>query len=167
MTRIPYHARNAYHATVAMLMTLASAAAVAASFAYDSFLPDVAADTVNLSTATVKCALVTGYTPNQAAHTRWSDVQSYEISGTGYTAGGNVVAVTRNNDTVNHRLTITIAQTTWPASTLSAQRAVCYVDAGTAAASPLIFQNDFGGTVSSTAATFTLGQSIIYINTPQ
>jgi hypothetical protein len=49
--------------------------AVAASFVYDSFLDDTFAGSI-VKTDTFKCALVTGYTPNQITHTRWSDVSA-------------------------------------------------------------------------------------------
>lgn len=138
-----------------------------ASFGYDSFLHDMAKGDIDFDTATVKCALVTGYTPSQTAHTRWSDVSANEVSGTGYTAGGNTVTVTVTKDTTNHRLTLTFPQTTWSSSTISASRAVYYVSTGTASTSPLIFQNDFGATVSTTNGTFTLNASTLNIGTPQ
>lgn len=138
-----------------------------ASYAYDSFLHDMAKGDIDFDTVTVKAALVTGYTPNQTTHTRWSDVSANEITGTGYTAGGNTVSVTVTKDTTNHRITLTFPQTTWTSSTLSATRAVFYVSTGTASTSPLIFQDDFGGTVSTTAGTFTLNASTLNIGTPQ
>lgn len=138
-----------------------------ASFAYDSFVHDMANGTINLSTATVKVALTTGYTPNQGTHTKWSDVQAYEITGTGYTAGGNTITVSvPSPDTTNHKLVLTFPQTTWPTSTLSATRAVCYVSTGTASTSPLIFVDDFGATVTTTNGTFTVNASTINLNTP-
>lgn len=150
----------------AMLLSVAAFGVQAASFAYDSFVDDTFAGNI-VKTDTFKCALVTGYTPSQTAHTRWSDVSSYEISGTGYTAGGNTVTPTFTKDTTNHRLTIVFPTTTWTTSTLSATRAVCYKSTGTASTSPLVFQNDFGSTVSTTAGTFTLNASTMHLNTPQ
>lgn len=147
------------------VMALSSLAG-AASYAYDSFLDDVFAGTI-VKTDTFKCALVTGYTPNQTTHTRWSDVVANEVTGTGYTAGGNTVTPTFTKDTTNHRITITFPSTTWTTSTISATRAVCYKSTGTASTSPLIFQDDFGGTVSTTAGTFTLNASTLNVGTPQ
>lgn len=149
------------------VVLLLSASVNAASYGYDSFLHDMAKGDIDFDTATVKCALMSGYTPSQAANTRWSDVSTNEITGTGYTAGGNTVAVTVTNDTTNHRLTLTFPQTTWTNSTLSATRAVCYVSTGTGSTSPLIFQNDFGTTVTTSSGTFTLNASTIHINTAQ
>lgn len=139
----------------------------AADFAYDSVLDDAFTGSI-LKTDTFKCALVgSGYTASISAHTRWSDVQSYEVTGTGYTAGGNTVVPTFTKDTTNHRVVITFPQTTWPASTLSAPQAVCYKSTGTASTSPLILHNDFGTTVVTTNGTFTLPASTITYNSPQ
>lgn len=149
-----------------IIMAVTALSVQAASFAYDSFLDD-AFDGLIVSTDTFKCALVTGYTPSQTAHTRWSDVSANEISGTGYTAGGNTVVPTFTKDTTNHRITIVFPTTTWTTSTLSATRAVCYKSTGTASTSPLVFQNDFGSTVTTTAGTFTLNASTLHVGTPQ
>lgn len=149
-----------------IILAVFAFAAQAASFAYDSFLDDTFAGTI-VKTDTFKCALVTGYTPNQTTHTRWSDVSANEITGTGYSAGGNTVVPTFTKDTTNHRITIVFPTTTWTTSTLSATRAVCYKSTGTASTSPLVFQNDFGSTVTTTAGTFTLNASTLHVGTPQ
>ena len=48
---------------------------------------------VNLSSVTVKAMVVTsGYTPNQNTHDFRDDLGATEVSGTGYTAGGNTLA---------------------------------------------------------------------------
>lgn len=139
--------------------------ALATSMVYDSFLYDTASGTV-VKTDTFKCVLVTSaYTENRGAHTRRSDVTN-EVTGTGYTAGGNTVVPTFTNDTTNHRLTIVIPTTTWVSSTITARKMVCYKSTGTAATDPLLFVNDFGADVSTTAATFTVNSSTIYFNTP-
>lgn len=62
---------------------------------YDIFRRKQASGTgaVNLSTLTVKCMIVTGtYTPNQNTHDFRDDLGATEVSGTGYTAGGNTLA---------------------------------------------------------------------------
>lgn len=137
-----------------------------ASFAYDSYLDDVSAGAITEG-GTYKVMLVTGYTPNQTTHTRLSDVRAFEISGTGYTANGATVVPTFTKDTTNHRQTIVFPTSTWTTSTLSATRAVYYLSTGTDSTSPLIFQNDFGSTVTTTAGTFTLNASTLHVGTPQ
>lgn len=48
---------------------------------------------VDLTSLTVKCMIVTGsYTPDQNLHDFRDDLGANEVSGTGYTAGGNTVA---------------------------------------------------------------------------
>ncbi len=83
-----------------------------------------------------------------------------EVTGTGYTAGGNVVTVTVTLDTANDRVDITLGGTTWPSSTITARKAVYYkFRGGAASADELIALNDFGVDVVSSAGTFTLNAS--------
>ncbi len=43
-----------------------------------------------IGTDTIKCAIVKGsYTLDQNLHNFWDDISADEVSGTGYTAGGN------------------------------------------------------------------------------
>lgn len=152
---------------LACSVVLAPTQALAASFGYDSMVHDAFLGNYNTS-STVKCALLgAGYTPSQTTHTRWSDLSANEVSGTGYTAGGNTVTVTYTKDTVNHRLTIAFPSTTWPTSTITARYGACYVSTGTASTSPLLFLDDFGSAVSSSGGTFTLNASTINVGTPQ
>lgn len=155
------------HILAALIFAVASIGVQAADFGYDSVLDDAFTGNI-LKTDTFKCALVgAGYTANEGTHTRWSDVQAYEITGTGYTVGGNTVVPTFTKDTTNHRLVITFPATTWPASTLSAPQAVCYKSTGTATTSPLILHNDFSTTIITTNGLFTLPASTVTYNTPQ
>lgn len=151
----------------ALIFAVTSIGIQAADFAYDSVLDDAFAGNI-LKTDTFKCALIgSGYTANIGTHTRWSDVQANEITGTGYTAGGNTIVPTFTKDTTNHRLVITFPATTWTASTLSAPQAVCYKATGTASTSPLILHNDFSTTVTTTNGLFTLPASTVTYGTPQ
>lgn len=62
---------------------------------YDIFRRKQASGTgaVDLSALTVKAMVVTGtYTPNQNTHDFRDDLGATEVSGTGYTAGGNTMA---------------------------------------------------------------------------
>src|SRR6478735_614117 len=123
-----------------------------ASFAYDSYLDDVMAGNI-LKTDTYYVMLVTSaYTPNQGTHTKRSDITN-EITGTGYTAGGQGIVPTFSKDTTNHKMVVTFPQVTWATSTLTARRAVYYKRRGGASsADELIGQDDFGSDVSTTAA---------------
>lgn len=56
---------------------------------YGNLVPQAFAKNINLSSDTIKIALLgSGYTPNLTSDTHWSDISSHEITGTGYTAGG-------------------------------------------------------------------------------
>ena len=57
---------------------------------------------------------------------------------------------------------MTFAATNWPTSTITAAGAVIYKSRGGASsADELIFYNDFGGNVSSSNATFSVGSTVI------
>ena len=138
-----------------------------ASTSFDSFLYDLATGAIDLDTDTIKVMLVTSaYTENMATHAKRSDVTG-EVSGTGYTAGGNTVTVTVTKDTTNHRITVSLGGTTWPTSTITARKAVYYKSRGGASsADELIAVNDRGTDVVTSAGTFTLNASTIHVNTP-
>lgn len=141
------------------------APAHAASLVYDNYLNAVFAGNASTS-ATYKCALVSNtYTANKVTNVYLSDITG-EVTGTGYTAGGNTVVPTFTLDTTNHRMQIVFPQTTWTTSTITAYAAVCYISTGTSSTSRLVFYDDFGGAISSTAGTFTLNASTINFNIP-
>src|SRR4051812_40307058 len=61
---------------------------------YDSWR-DIIADPTRAAAiaGTLKMSIVTAsYTPNQNTHDFWDDVSANEVTGTGYTAGGNACA---------------------------------------------------------------------------
>ena len=51
----------------------------------------LAGDAPDLDADTIKVALLSGHTPDIDAHDFWNDVSGDEISGTGYTAGGETL----------------------------------------------------------------------------
>jgi hypothetical protein len=134
------------------------------SLIYNSFFEDLARGAIDLDTDTVWVMLTTsGYSENKDTHLKRSDVTN-EVSGTGYTAGGQSVTVTVTKDTVNDRLDVSLGSASWASSTITARKAVYYKRRGGAAtADELIMVNDFGSDVSSTAATFTLNASTLRI----
>jgi hypothetical protein len=84
------------------------------------------------------------------------------VSGTGYTAGGVTSACTVTKDTANDRVTLSFAAVNWATSTITARAAVIYKSRGGASsADELVCYVDFGGDVSSSSATFSLGSSTI------
>jgi len=89
-------------------------------------------------------------------------VAGAEASGTGYTAGGVqltsvAIAASGNNAIVN------AANASWASSTITATGAVVFkrvgADLTTPADDPILCYLDFGGTISSTAGTFTVNLS--------
>jgi hypothetical protein len=139
-----------------------------ASLIYNSALRDEAIGSIDYDTDTFKVMLVTSaYTENKDTHAKRSDVTN-EVVGTGYTAGGIVVAATVSAvDTANDRVDITFAQVTWPASTITARKAVYYKSRGGAStADELVAVDDFGADVTTVAGTLTLNASIVRKSNP-
>lgn len=129
-----------------------------ASIVYDQALKRLLSAGFDLTSAAMKVALTTGYTPNRATDQYWSDASATEVTGTGYTAGGqSLTSLVVAADTTNHRGTFMAAAPSWgPTSTISATGAVIYKDTGTPSTSPLLLYIDFGGTKADSAGTFTI-----------
>jgi hypothetical protein len=134
------------------------------SLIYNSFWDDLARGNVNLATDTFKVLLVTSaYTEDKDTHTKRSAVTN-EVSGTGYSAGGNTIVPTIVKETANDRVDITLPSTAWASSTITARKAVVYKSRGGASsADELVCVIDFGSDVISSAGTFTLNSSLIRI----
>lgn len=135
-----------------------------ATLIYNSFFEDLARGAIDLDTDTFRVLLTTStYSENKDTHLKRSDVTN-EVTGTGYTAAGNTATITVTKDTVNDRLDVTLGGTTWPTSTMTAQKAVYYKSRGGAAsADELVAVIDNGSDVTSTGATFTLAASTLRI----
>lgn len=112
---------------------------------------------IDFDTDTIKVMLTTSaYTPDQDTH-RYKNQVTNEVTGTGYTAGGQTLASkTVTYDAPTNTLMLDAADVSWPASTITARRAVFYKDTGTAATSPLLCWWDFESDFTSTGAAFTL-----------
>lgn len=139
-----------------------------ASLIYNSAMRDEAIGAIDYDTDTFKVMLVTSaYTENKDTHTKRSDVTN-EVVGTGYTAGGTAVVPTVSAvDTANDRVDIVFPTVTWPASTITARKAIYYKSRGGAAtADELIAVNDFGADVVTVAGTFTLNASTVRKSNP-
>ena len=119
---------------------------------------------IDFDTDTFRVLLTTAsYSENKDTHDFRDDVTN-EVSGAGYTGGGNTVTITVTLDTVNDRLDITLGGTTWPSSTITARKAVYYKSRGGAAsADELVAVNDFGSDVVTSSGTFTLNASTLRI----
>ena len=98
-----------------------------------------------------KIALYTSSASLDASTTAYSATN--EVSGTGYTAGGNtltVVAPTTSGTTAF----LDFNNTTWSTATITARGAVIYLANGST--NPAVAVLDFGGDKTSTAGDFTI-----------
>lgn len=125
---------------------------------YGNFLLQAVNGAVNLSSHTLKVMLCTSsYVPDQDAHVFKSSVTG-EVSGTGYTAGGVALgSLTTGYTAATNTIKIDAADTSWPASTITARYAVIYDDAGASDASKvLVGYVDFGADSTSSDGAFTI-----------
>ena len=105
----------------------------------------------NSGGSTFKIALYTNSASFNASTTAYTT--SNEVSGTGYTAGGNTL--TRVDPTTSGTTALTdFADTTWASSTITARGAMIYND--TAAGNPAVVILDFGSDKTSTNGDFTV-----------
>ena len=126
---------------------------------YGNFLAKSLNKEIDWDSDTIKVALLTSsYTPNQDTHDYYDDVVANEVSGTGYTTGGNTLSSkTITYDGTNNVIILDAADVTWSSSTITARYAVVYDDSGASnAAKALIGYVDFGSDQSSTNGNFTI-----------
>ena len=125
---------------------------------YGSLITKAFNKEVDFDTDTIKVALLSSsYTPNQDTDEYFDDVSTHEVSGTGYTAGGNTLASKTVGYTAGTNVTkFDAADVTWTSSTITARYAVVYVATGTASTSALIGYVDFGSDQSSSSGTFSI-----------
>lgn len=130
-----------------------------ASKLYGQFLSQALNKEIDWDTDTIKVALLTNsYTPDQDAHNYYDDVVANEVTGTGYTAGGNTLANKTNSyNSSTNVITLDADDTTWSSSTITARYAVVYdASPATNATKPLIGYVDFGSDQSSSNGNFTI-----------
>lgn len=110
----------------------------------------------------IKCAIVTaGYTPNQNTHDFFDDIGANEVSGTGYTAGGNVMGSGAVTVDGSGNVTVDLADpATWSqngAGFSNGRRAIVYHDTGTGSTSRLVgYTDDFGSDQGNLNGDFTV-----------
>lgn len=133
-----------------------------ASFIYNSFWADLPEGRINRSADTFRVMLVTAsYVADKDAHDRRNDVTN-EVTGTGYTTGGNTCTFTVTRNDSLDRIIYTFSSANWPSSTITARGAVVYkARGGASSADELIFYNDFGSNIATTGTTFTVAVSTI------
>ena len=120
-----------------------------------SFKVDILNSTFNFSASTTQtfyCALYTNSATLGATTTAYSTAN--EVSGTNYTAGGNLLTISQVATSTGTTAWLDFANVTWAASTITARGAVLYLNnAGT---NPAIAVLDFGSDKTSTAGDFTI-----------
>lgn len=112
------------------------------------------------TTDTLKVMLLDNtYTANIDTHQNKDDIDTLtvEISGTGYTAGGQALAgVSVTTDNVNDLAVVDANDVVWTNATITARYALVYLDTGTPSTSTLLGLFDFGTDITSTNADFTI-----------
>ncbi len=126
-----------------------------ASLIYNSCIRDALVGNINLSSDSFKMMLVTASYTAAKSHTKRSDI-SNEVTGTGYTTGGNTCDVTVEAvDNVNNDVEVSFTVDSWVTATITARGGVIYkTRGGLASADELVGYVDFGGNISSTNGTF-------------
>ena len=125
-----------------------------ASGIYDDFKEDLMDGSVNISSGgdTIYCALLDNSHSFTATNSVWGDVSANEISGTGYSANGEVLA-SQSVAVAANTATFDATDVSWTTATFTCYHAVLYDSTNT---SSLIASIDFGGAQSVTAGTFTI-----------
>jgi hypothetical protein len=96
-----------------------------------------------------KIALYTSSASLDAATTAYT--ASGEVSGAGYTAGGNTLSITTNPTSTGTTAFLSFATTTWTTATITAAGALIYQAGGS---TPAVAVLNFGGDKGSSAGDF-------------
>lgn len=126
-----------------------------ASLVYNSCIRDAVTGAIDFDTDTFKMMLVTSSYTASKAHDKRDDITN-EVTGTGYTSGGNACSVSvAAVDNTNNDVEISFTVTSWTSATITARAGVIYKSRGGASsADELVGYVDFGSDVSSTNGTF-------------
>ena len=101
---------------------------------------------------TFKIALFTSAATLSAATTAYSTTN--EVTGTGYTAGGNTLTISQVATSTGTTAFLDFADTTWSTATITARGALIYLANG--GTNPAVAVLDFGADKTSTAGDFTI-----------
>lgn len=126
-----------------------------ASGIYNRFKANTLKKIVDLVNDDVKVALLSNAYTFNPDHNVFADVSANEITGTGYTAGGNsLTGKTVTQDNTNDKAVFDADDVSWTSATITARYAVLYDN--TLATKDLIGVVDFGGDVSVTNGNLTI-----------
>lgn len=108
--------------------------------AYNGIKKTLMSAGINLATDTIKGMLLTNaYAPNIDTDVFASDINSHEVSGTGYTAGGKAITTQALTlDLTNDCCYLDADDLVWANSTITARVLALYKDTGNQSTSPLI-----------------------------
>lgn len=130
------------------------------NYIYGNALVNAFSAKINFPSDTIKVALLTNsYTPNQDTHDFFDDVTTYQITATGYTAGGATLASkTLTYTGATNVFKIAAANVSWTFTGAGTARYAVVYDAtpSTDATRPLIAYVDFGEDKTATDGTFQL-----------
>jgi len=115
-------------------------------------------NSIDFENDTIRVALLDNNHSNDVDNQEFfADVNANEVSGTGYSAGGQALSnVSTSQDNTDDEGVFDADNVTWGNSTISAYYAVIYKDTGNASTSPIIGIIDFGGEKSSDNGDFTI-----------
>ena len=116
-----------------------------------SFKVDLLEGDQDFDVDTFKIALYTSSATLDASTTAYSVTN--EVSGTGYTAGGNTLTVSTTPTSSGTTAFISFSNTTWSTATITARGALIYNSSKADAAVAVL---DFGSDKTSTAGDFTI-----------
>lgn len=128
---------------------------------------------INWGSANIRCVLLSNsYTPNENSDSTWSNISAYQVTGTGYTAGGVVVS-SPLVQALAGTVTVSGSIPTWSGTTLTAAYAALVLSSGgasPAAGDPILAYVPLvsgGGTISTSAQSLTIsGYSIAITHSP-
>lgn len=129
-------------------------------FLFPSFRDQLLQGVIDLDTDAFRGVLLNGYTPSQTVHDTFSDLSATEISGTGYTANGELMTITLSRSGLV--TTWDAADLSWPGSTITADHLAIVRDGdgnGVLAAGDFLVaacELENGGSVSTTSGTLAI-----------
>jgi hypothetical protein len=119
-----------------------------------------------IGTSTFKALITTNsYTENKDSHGTRADITN-EVSGTGYTAGGQTIVPTLTKDDSLDKTIITFPSLTWANATITnGRKVIYYVSNGGAASGDWLFGvADLGNDYSSNNTNFLIAASVFTLN---
>ena len=127
-----------------------------ADLIFTSFKDGLGRSSFNLSTDTLKCALLTSAYVPSANHAVLADVVAAEATGTGYTAGGQALTGVTWSVAAN-KAALHAADPAWTTVTVTARYALIYaVKTVAGLTNPLLCLLDFGTDRGVIGGTFTV-----------